>query len=214
VSREREFLADADAVMLTRDPEALALALVKIEAAQGASVSTSATASHLFIVAPARARRPWWDAPIRSHPPIGDRVEVLERMGPGISPELLRRAAEEAAAPRAPVAPHVTTPRPIVPPAPATPLSEFASETSAPSSSSGDRSPAVRLSPGMASFVRALHTTSLLAEARSDAAIRGQIASGEIIALLGLEGAFLLVRTAAGDMGYVTDGTKLSWELS
>ena len=66
----------------------------------------------------------------------------------------------------------------------------------------------------MASFVRALHTTSLLAEARSDAAIRGQIASGEIIALLGLEGAFLLVRTAAGDMGYVTDGTKLSWELS
>ena len=44
--------------------------------------------------------------------------------------------------------------------------------------------------------------------------IRGRIAPGEIIALLGLEGAFLLVRTAAGDMGYVTDTTKLSWELS
>jgi heat shock protein HtpX len=214
VSREREFLADADAVMLTRDPEALALALVKIEAAQGASLSTSATASHLFIVTPARAKRPWWDAPIRSHPPVADRVDILARMGPGISPELLRRAAEEAAAPRAPVSPRVATPRPIGPAAPAAPLSDFASETPAPSFSSGDPSPAVRLSPGMASFARALHATSLLADARSDATIRGRIAPGEIIALLGLEGAFLLVRTAGGDTGYVTDTTKLSWELS
>jgi hypothetical protein len=66
----------------------------------------------------------------------------------------------------------------------------------------------------MASFARALHATSLLADARSDATIRGRIAPGEIIALLGLEGAFLLVRTAGGDTGYVTDTTKLSWELS
>ena len=79
---------------------------------------------------------------------------------------------------------------------------------------SGGPPPTFRVSPGSASFARALHATSLLAGPETDAGISGQIASGEIIALLGFEGPFLLVRTAAGHTGYISDTTKLSWELT
>lgn len=50
VSRQREFLADADAVLLTRDPEALALALVKIGAASGNRLNVGEGSVHLYFV--------------------------------------------------------------------------------------------------------------------------------------------------------------------
>jgi len=97
VSREREFLADADAVLLTRDPEGLALALTKIGAAGGGGPKVDVATAHLYIADPLPARTRWWNRILRSHPPLEERVALLARMGSGVPPSALQRAQEAAA---------------------------------------------------------------------------------------------------------------------
>jgi heat shock protein HtpX len=94
VSRQREFLADADAVLLTRDPEGLALALVQVGAAGGTSMNLPRAAAHLFFVDPPAAETGWWDRAVPSHPPIEARVAALAQMGSGIPPEAIARARQ------------------------------------------------------------------------------------------------------------------------
>ena len=53
VSRKREYLADATAAQLTRNPMALASALEKLEGAAAATQSITRGAAHLCIVDPA-----------------------------------------------------------------------------------------------------------------------------------------------------------------
>ena len=92
VARQREFLADADAVTLTRDPEGLALALAKIGAAAGELASAESIA-HAFIVAP-RPATGWLDRRFPTHPSIEQRIEMLARMGSGLAPaEAIRAVA-------------------------------------------------------------------------------------------------------------------------
>jgi len=54
VSRKREFLADADAALLTRYPEALARALQKISSDPTPMETAHNTTAHLYIVNPLR----------------------------------------------------------------------------------------------------------------------------------------------------------------
>jgi len=81
VSRQREYLADASAVELTRLPDGLANALEKIQAdGEPLEVANRATA-HLYIVNPVmklqgREGTSMWD----SHPPIEDRIRRLREM--------------------------------------------------------------------------------------------------------------------------------------
>ena len=81
ISRQREYLADASAVDLTRYPEGLAGALEKIQADhEPLEVANRATA-HLYIVNPimklkGRAADSLWN----SHPPIDDRIQRLRKM--------------------------------------------------------------------------------------------------------------------------------------
>jgi hypothetical protein len=91
ISQEREFLADADAVLLTRDPNALALALAKVGQASGGGRAGAATA-HLYFVDPLPANLPWWDTRYRLHPPIADRISRVNAMSHGISPQELEAA--------------------------------------------------------------------------------------------------------------------------
>jgi heat shock protein HtpX len=93
VSRQRELLADGEAVLLTRDPEGLALALIKIRAAAGLPTTATGAVAHLYLVDPAAAV-PWWDRWIASHPSIDERVAALASMGTGISPAAAREAEE------------------------------------------------------------------------------------------------------------------------
>jgi heat shock protein HtpX len=92
VSRRREFLADADAVLLTRDPEGLALALVTVGAARSGALDVWNATAHLFFVEPPASATGWWDRSVESHPSIEARVEALGQMGSGISPEAIERA--------------------------------------------------------------------------------------------------------------------------
>jgi SH3-like domain-containing protein len=90
------FRADADAVLLTRDPEALALALAKVSAATGSSVSIAT--AHLYFVDP-HPRTSWWfDGTFPSHPPVKARIALLARMDDGIPGRSLEDASAAGAA--------------------------------------------------------------------------------------------------------------------
>jgi hypothetical protein len=91
VSREREFLADADAALLTRDPEGLALALIKVTTASGQRLRVGEGSVHLYFADPF-TKGSLIHRLFPSHPPTERRIELLARMGSGISPADLRRA--------------------------------------------------------------------------------------------------------------------------
>jgi Zn-dependent protease with chaperone function len=96
VSREREFLADADAALLTRYPPGLARALTKLGAAGNASLETDPSMAHVWILDPRpEGRLPWlriWSM----HPALDERIDRLFRMG-GTTSSMLETAAADGA---------------------------------------------------------------------------------------------------------------------
>ena len=80
VSRNREYLADANAIRLTRYPEGLAGALQAIAAdPHPLAVANKATA-HLYIANPLHDHGGWLNSLFSTHPPIEERIARLERM--------------------------------------------------------------------------------------------------------------------------------------
>ncbi len=81
VSRRREFLADANAALLTRYPPGLASALRKIKDDPDPLVdhANKATA-HLFISNPFRKQKGFLTSLFSTHPPIDERIRRLEAM--------------------------------------------------------------------------------------------------------------------------------------
>ena len=84
VSRQREFLADAQGALLTRYPPGLASALRKIGAASGIPMRSANNATaHLWLSQPSRTpgeENHWWENLFSTHPPIQDRIRILEEM--------------------------------------------------------------------------------------------------------------------------------------
>jgi heat shock protein HtpX len=83
MSRRREYLADAEGAMLTRYPPGLASALRKIAAdTTPMRVANNATA-HLWLSQPSRTpgvSNHWFENLFSTHPPIQDRIRILEEM--------------------------------------------------------------------------------------------------------------------------------------
>ena len=80
VSRQREYLADGSAALLTRYPEGLARALEKISAdPDPLEVANKATA-HLYINNPLREHKSLLNNLFSTHPPIEERVGLLRGM--------------------------------------------------------------------------------------------------------------------------------------
>lgn len=82
VSRKRELLADASAVLLTRYPEGLASALEKIgKDREPLEVANNATA-HLYIANPFKGKSThnWLSGLFNTHPPIEERIIILRSM--------------------------------------------------------------------------------------------------------------------------------------
>jgi len=93
ISRKREFLADASGALLTRNPDALAEALLKISNdKEPLEVANKATA-HLYITNPfkldskgkvypeqSRGAIGWFANLFNTHPPISERIKILRAM--------------------------------------------------------------------------------------------------------------------------------------
>ena len=85
VSRSREYQADESGAILSRDPDALASALRKLENAAGkvpVPASVSPAEAHLFIVNPFRGRQASMSLAnlFSTHPPTAERVARLEQI--------------------------------------------------------------------------------------------------------------------------------------
>src|SRR5262249_40488047 len=77
VSREREYLADADAALLTRYPEGLMRALAKIGGAGSAISGSNPAFSHFYFADPAAAASWFSGNLLATHPPITSRIQRL-----------------------------------------------------------------------------------------------------------------------------------------
>jgi heat shock protein HtpX len=83
ISRQREYLADATAVKLTRNPKGLADALQKISGdTEVLEVANRATA-HLYIVNPIKKFEKRAKGLFSTHPPIEERIQILRSLEMG-----------------------------------------------------------------------------------------------------------------------------------
>ena len=81
VSRQREYLADASAVELTRNPQGLASALKKIDDDPGELRSANRGTAHLYIANPIKKFEARANSAFASHPPLKARIRRLLKLG-------------------------------------------------------------------------------------------------------------------------------------
>lgn len=84
LSRNREYLADSSAALLTRYPEGLAKALEKISADKEPLEAANKATAHLYITNPLKEHkgkpRGWFSGLFNTHPPIEERIKKLREM--------------------------------------------------------------------------------------------------------------------------------------
>lgn len=84
ISRKREFLADASAVAMTRNPEGLAKALEKITGDRQPLAAASKATAHLYIANPLSNHKDdaigWFSGLFQTHPPVEERLQALRGM--------------------------------------------------------------------------------------------------------------------------------------
>lgn len=82
ISRKREFLADASGALLTRNPDALADALLKIASDREPLEAANRATAHLYIVNPFKGgqMKAAFANLFNTHPPIEQRVKALRAM--------------------------------------------------------------------------------------------------------------------------------------
>jgi heat shock protein HtpX len=85
-SREREYLADASAVELTRYPEGLASALEKLGSDKEVLEVANRATQHLYIVNPFKPFEQRAKGLFSTHPPLAERIQRLRSLGGGAPP--------------------------------------------------------------------------------------------------------------------------------
>jgi len=79
ISRKREYMADAGAAQMTRNPLALASALRKISGDPTIEAVTRSDVAQMFIENPAAVGRASFSSLFATHPPIAERIRILEQ---------------------------------------------------------------------------------------------------------------------------------------
>jgi heat shock protein HtpX len=87
ISRQREYLADASAVRLTRNPKGLADALQKISGDREVLEAANRATAHLYIVNPVKGFEKRAKGLFSTHPPIDERIQILRSMETGGIPQ-------------------------------------------------------------------------------------------------------------------------------
>ncbi len=83
ISRQREYLADATAVKLTRNPKGLADALEKISSDKEVLEAANRATAHLYIVNPIKKFEKRAKGLFSTHPPLEERVQILRALESG-----------------------------------------------------------------------------------------------------------------------------------
>jgi heat shock protein HtpX len=83
ISRQREFLADATAVRLTRNPKGLADALQKIRGDNEVLEVANRATAHLYIVNPIKKFEKRSKGLFSTHPPVEERIQILRAIEAG-----------------------------------------------------------------------------------------------------------------------------------
>lgn len=83
ISRQREYLADATAVKLTRNPKGLADALEKISGDKEVLEAANRATAHLYIANPIKKFEKRSKGLFSTHPPIEERVQILRSLESG-----------------------------------------------------------------------------------------------------------------------------------
>ncbi|TWT11324.1 MULTISPECIES: zinc metalloprotease HtpX [unclassified Streptococcus] len=78
ISRQREYLADASSVELTRNPQGMINALQKLDQSAPMSQQVDDASAALYISDPRKSKD--FQALFQTHPPIADRIERLRQM--------------------------------------------------------------------------------------------------------------------------------------
>ena len=188
VLREHEYLADADAALLTRYPEGLARALAKTGAAGSSGMKVGAATAHLYVVDPLPEDAPRWDRMFSTHPPLAERIAVVAAMGGGVPPSVIREAEEAGARFHAAAAPAMAAPAPAATNGRADPVE------ATPPRAAEAKETAFRLTGA---------STPLYGTPDAASAPAGQLASGSLITVLEENGLFLRVLTSDDRFGYV-----------
>jgi heat shock protein HtpX len=84
LSRRREFLADASAAAILNDPEAMALALRRLQLDPTEIAYADRATAHLFIESPTHSVRgpgAFLSGLFETHPPLDERIRALEQAG-------------------------------------------------------------------------------------------------------------------------------------
>lgn len=84
ISRRREYLADASAAGITKNPAGLAKALAKISADTEPLEAANKATAHLYIADPLtnlKGTAGMFNGLFATHPPVADRIKALEKMG-------------------------------------------------------------------------------------------------------------------------------------
>lgn len=78
ISRKREFLADSDGALLTRYPDGLANALLKIEAENRPVAAATSNTAHMYFSNP--LKKGFISGLFATHPPIAERIAALKNI--------------------------------------------------------------------------------------------------------------------------------------
>jgi len=176
VLRQHEYLADANAALLTRYPEGLARALAKMSAAGSEGLRVGAATAHLYVVDPLPSDCILWDRIFSTHPPIDRRIAAVAAMGGGTPPSVLRDAEQAGAR-------FHSAPVPAVAPEP-------------------EAAPAREAVAAAATF-RLTEASTLYGTPDAASPPVGQLASGSLIVVVEETGDFLRVLTAEDTFRYV-----------
>src|SRR5918994_3097970 len=95
ISRQREYLADATAVRLTRNPKGLADALQKISGDREVLEVANRATAHLYIVNPIKKFEKRSKGLFSTHPPIEERIQILRAMETGGIPQTSGQTSTE-----------------------------------------------------------------------------------------------------------------------
>jgi heat shock protein HtpX len=90
ISRQREYLADATAVQLTRNPGGLANALQKISGDREVLEVANRATAHLYIVNPIKKFEKRAKGIFSTHPPIEERIQILRSLESSGIPKTVR----------------------------------------------------------------------------------------------------------------------------